>query len=111
MDIRRTTEYCKELEDLTIIIEPHEDLKNLGLHNLLVKVINDLDGIDCYIVGDEFSLGNSDCGYSVYCANTDRIYTLSVSILMDIQSGVDCRLYPHELDNDERELVNSYFGD
>jgi hypothetical protein len=30
---------------------------------------------------------------------------------MDIQSGVDCRLYPHELDNYDRELVNSYFGD
>lgn len=111
MDIRRTTEYCEELDNLNIVIKPNNDLNGLGLRDLLVKIVTDLDGIDCYLVGDEFSLGNLDCGYRIYCANTDMIYTLSLSRLLDIQRDSVCILYAEDLDDDDRELVNSYFGD
>ena len=111
MDIRRTSEYCEELANLDIVIKPNNDLNGLGLHDLLVKIVTDLDSINCYLIGDEFSLGNSDSGYRIYCANTDTIYTLSLRRLLSVQLDNICILYAEKLDDDDRELVNSYFGD
>ena len=71
----------------------------------LLNVI--LDSMDCYCIGEQFSLGNFDMGQMIYNAHDDLVYTLPMSDLYKLMGGEEITLYARTPDEDDRELIDA----
>lgn len=65
-----------------------------------------LDTLDCYFVGEEFSLSNFDMGANIYNCHSDVIYIISFSdIETKLKAGKTLKLYGRKPDKDDREII------
>lgn len=62
-----------------------------------------LTKLDCYIIGEPFSIGNFDAGYMVYNLHSDMCYTLSGQKMADFKEGKSVKLYAYKPNTDDRE--------
>ena len=85
---------------------PDEKRKSYLNQTPLDIIIQDLDSVDCYLVGEPFSLGNYSVGWLVYNAHDDLVYTLNLG---ELENSRTIRLYPRKPDRFDREIINNRF--
>lgn len=65
-----------------------------------------LEELDCYLVGDEFCLGNYATGAMIYNCYSDLVYIINLNDIDDILTvGRWLRLYARKPDKDDREIL------
>lgn len=64
-----------------------------------------LDSLDCYFVGEEFSLGNWSMGCMIHNAHSDLVYIFNFEDLKNLKEGKTVVLYGHKPDEEEREEI------
>ncbi len=79
-----------------------------GLFHVMETLFNELENVDTYMVGEQFNLGNSAVGITVYNCNQDKCYTVNldrdIATLLD---GKTLKLYAREPDENDREILES----
>lgn len=71
-----------------------------------------LDGLDTYIITDEYCLSNYDMGATLYNAYSDTVYIISFTdIDTKLLAGHTIRLYANKPDAYDRETIDAYFND
>ena len=69
-------------------------------------------GLDCYVVGEPFSLGNFYMGYYIFNAHKDGYYIISDSDLEKIKNGEEATLSFLQFENgEERQQILQGFLD
>lgn len=82
----------------------------LETSNCFVRLLWDLDSAntDFYMIGEEWSAGNYDIGITLYNAYTGLFYNVLYNSISDaITSGKTLKLYGHQPDADELDLIDS----
>ena len=69
-----------------------------------------LERLDCYIVGEEFCLGNYDMGCMIYNAYSDLVYIFRFGDIDKLDEGKTLVLYGRKPDSIEREEIEKEFG-
>lgn len=87
-----------------------EDIEQSKKDTMLV-LAEILSSLDCYFVGDDFSLGNYAMGHMVYNAHSDFMYLFAWNHIDNLMHGKTVKLYASRPDKDDRELLWKEFQD
>ena len=101
----RENDYIKQFKNGNIHIK-YDDymIRNAERYELLT--FGDvLDSLDCYILGEEFCLGNWAMGCMIYNAYSDLVYIFNFDNLENLKEGKTVILYGRKPDNEEREEI------
>ena len=88
------------------VYKPSERSNDYIKQTSLDVLIQDLDAVDCYLVGEPFSLGNYSIGWLIYNAHDDLVYTLNLG---ELETSKLIRLHPRRPDKYDREILNDRF--
>lgn len=100
-----------EYDNKMLVIKYQDDTIESAKKDELCTFSNVLDEVDTYIIGDEFCLSNYAMGCLLYNYYSDLCYIFNLDYLDTLKNGEAVTLLGHTPDNDEREEINSYFGD
>lgn len=64
-----------------------------------------LDAVDTYLIGEEYCLGNSAMGITMYSAYSDKVFRFHMGEFAELMAGRTVKLYAAEPTEDERELI------
>lgn len=79
-----------------------------GLLHAMETLLNELENVDTYMIGEEFNLGNSAVGITVYSYYADKCYTVNLDSDLDtILDGKTLKLYARDPDENDREILES----
>ena len=64
-----------------------------------------LDWVDTSLIGDEYCIGNSAMGVTLYSAYSDKVFRFNMGDLSKLRAGKTVKLYATEPTADDRELI------
>lgn len=71
----------------------------------VLYLVDLLSWLDCDFIGETYCLSNFETGHTVYNAYMDCVYIFPWRVLEDLENGKTVKLYTHELDETDRELL------
>lgn len=110
----REHENIKEFKNGNLSIRfPAEEMERLKKGTIsAIEVISwTLDELDCYFIGEEFSLGNYAMGAMIYNCYSDLVYIINFNdILETLARGRWLRLNARKPNIDDREVIAEWEG-
>ena len=100
----RENECIKEFKNGNLHIKYSTD------HNEWEMLSGILERLDCYVVGEEFCLGNYDMGCMIYNAYSDLVYIFRFGDFEKLEEGKTIILYARKPDSEEREEIEKEFS-
>lgn len=98
-------------EDGVITIKYDADGIEMARKDEIYTFASSVDMLDCYIIGEQYCLGNFDMAFDIYNNYTDLIYCVPYSELNKLKNGEEIKLYGHTPDDDERETIEKEWED
>lgn len=105
----RENDCIKEFKNGNMHIEYDEYTMKSAVRGKWRTLVEVLDGLDCYLVGEEFSLGNWSMGCMIYNAYSDLVYIFDLADFKKLVEGKTVILYGHKPDEEEREEIEKDF--
>lgn len=70
-----------------------------------------LEEIDCYFIGENFSISNYDTGMLIYNCYSDLVYIIAVSDILEVLANFRwLRLYARKPSDIDREIIENELG-
>ena len=82
-------------------------LQHITERDVMAQVLNELIDVDCYIIGEPYSMGNFDLAYSLYCAYNGFVYVLTGNEVHRLTKGYLVKMYNRKPTEDELILINN----
>lgn len=66
-----------------------------------------LETLDCYFIGETYSLSNYETGHTIYNAYSDLMYVFAWNALEELKQGKTVKLYARKPGETDREILES----